>query len=543
MNVNDAIERAAKLANQGKFAEADKICRDIIKANDKFHPAYHLLGSLAFQAGRDDIATQMLHKASLLDANRASYHRDLAEVLALSGKPKDAMMVINRALSLNGNDAKSHYIAGLALMALNIPEKAVEAYKAAIKLAPNYGAAYNNLGAMLEMSGKADQAKDAYTKAILINENHAEAHNNLAALLIAEGSIKEAETHLNAAISARPNYIEAHHNLSALKKYHGDDAHIPMLKTILKDADRLPLENKARLYFTLAKVYSDLDDHDLAFDYYKLGNDTKRASIDYQEERSIKISEDIISTFDNNGSEALGNQDPTPIFIVGMPRSGSTLLEQILSGHSDIFAAGELLTLGNLIKEKLDHFPAGLENLSDQALKAIGDEYLAQIKELNPGAARIVDKMPGNYQYAGLIARILPNAHIINARRDPMDCCFSIYTRLFLETLHYTYDLAELGRYYKRYQTLMDHWHHVLPDGIMIDVAYEDVVENVEEEARKLIKFIGLDWQDECLNFHKNKAPIKTASAAQVRKPIYKTSIEKWRPYEKHLEKLMEALG
>ncbi|MDG1437485.1 MAG: sulfotransferase, partial [Emcibacteraceae bacterium] len=231
-----------------------------------------------------------------------------------------------------------------------------------------------------------------------------------------------------------------------------------------------------------------------------------------------------------------------PIFIVGMPRSGSTLIEQILSGHSDVFAAGELFFLGDIIKDKKPNFPNGIDKISDDELRAIGDEYLERVKTLNPDAKHIVDKMPANYQYAGLIVKILPGAHIINARRNPMDCCLSIYTRLFLQTLHYSYDLEELGRYYARYQELMDHWHNVLEKNQLLDVHYENVVEDLEREARKLIDFIGLEWQDQILDFHNQKNRVTTASAAQVRKPIYTSSLDRWRVYEKHLGALKNIL-
>ncbi|MDG1995508.1 MAG: sulfotransferase [Emcibacteraceae bacterium] len=545
MNYKDAIQRAAQLANQGQFAQADKVCRDIIAANDQFHPAYHLLGKLALHAGRDDIAIGMLHKATLIAANNANYQRDFGEVLCLNGKSNDAMMVLNRALSLNPNDAKSHYIAGMALSNLGMLDKSLKAYQTAVKITPEYGPAYNNMAVILENKNDLNAAKEAYNKAISINVKHPEPHNNLASILISEGSIKDAVKHLIAAIDARPDYIEAHHNLSTLKKYKLYDVHIEYLESILKNVDQLPTENKARLYFTLGKVYADLEDFDKSFDHYQIGNEVKRSSIEYKEDTAIGFAQSIKTIFDHKfmlKKIEKGNDDPTPIFIVGMPRSGSTLIEQILSGHSDVFAAGELFFLGDIIKDKKPNFPNGIDKISDDELRAIGDEYLERVKTLNPDAKHIVDKMPANYQYAGLIVKILPGAHIINARRNPMDCCLSIYTRLFLQTLHYSYDLEELGRYYARYQELMDHWHNVLEKNQLLDVHYENVVEDLEREARKLIDFIGLEWQDQILDFHNQKNRVTTASAAQVRKPIYTSSLDRWRVYEKHLGALKNIL-
>ncbi len=545
MNLNDAIHMAVKLANQGMLDQAEEACRDILTANDKYHPAYHLLGQLAFQQGKDQIAVQMTHKAVLLDGTRAIYHRDLAEILCICGKPADALQVIKRAVALNPNDPKSHYVAGMALTAIGDHDKAVQAYQTTIKLSPDHGRAYNNLGAVLEMTGRAAEAKKAYTKAIKINKNHAEAQNNLATILVAEGDIPNAKKHFEAAIKARPNYIEAHHNLSALKRYKKNDEHFRQLSAMAENVSNLPFANQVRLYFTLGKAYADIGKYDTAFDFYRLGNKTMRSGIQYDEKEAVKIIEDIKTAFDKKNfknNKISKNDDPTPIFIVGMPRSGSTLIEQILCGHSDVYGGGELSILTDIVKAKIKNFPQGVEALSAGALKEIGDEYLLRIKELHPTAKRIVDKMPANYHYAGLIAKILPGAHIINSCRNPMDSCFSNYTRLFLYTISYAYDLGELGRYYNRYQDLMKHWHRVLPKGTLLDIHYEDVVANLEEEARKMIGFVGLEWEDRCLRFHKNRGPVRTASAAQVRKPIYNTSLQKWRPYEKHLGPLIEAL-
>jgi hypothetical protein len=300
-----------------------------------------------------------------------------------------------------------------------------------------------------------------------------------------------------------------------------------------------------RLHFILAKAHSDIGEHDRAFFYYQLANTKMRSNLEYNQKVAEKVNIDLINVFniDYFGSDQiLDNEDPTPIFIVGMPRSGSTLVEQIVASHSEVYAAGELTLLGDIIKSKIDKFPIDLETLNKDELKNIGKDYLAEIKKIAPNAKRIVDKMPGNYQFIGIISKILPGARIIHTKRNPIDCCFSIYTRLFLEKVHYAYDLGELGNYYKLYEDLMDHWRDLLSDGIMIEVNYEGVVGDLEGEARKILDFIDLEWEDSVLGFHKQAGVIKTASAAQVRKPIYQTSIQRWRVYEKHLRPLIELL-
>lgn len=542
----EAIHIALNYANQGMVEIAEKICLDIIKNNKNYHPAYHLLGQFAFQQGHDEKAEKMLLKATSLDDNRAVYHRDLAEIIYFRGKPKNALRSIDRSLRLNFNDPKSHYIAALTLSALGENLKAIEAYKTAIKLYPGFGAAYNNLGTQLEATGHPDQAKDAYIQAIKINPNNSEAHNNLAVLLIANGDINNAQKHLETAIRLKPANIEAHHNLSPLKKYKIDDEHIKQLEKIEPDAEKLSTENQARLYFTLGKAYSDLEKFDTAFKYFSYGNKIKRASFHYDEKAVFKLMEKIKNVFSASFVKTVkkaSNHDQTAVFIVGMPRSGSTLIEQILSSHSDIHAGGELTILAEIIKEKINNFPWEIEKIAEDELLDIGKDYLGKLKALNPDAKRIVNKLPANFHYVGLIAKILPGAHIINTRRNPLDCCFSNYTRLFQQLMPFVYDLDELGRYYNRYQDLMNHWHQVLPKHMLIDVSYEDIVVNIEKEARNLIKFIGLEWQEQCLDFYQNKRTVHTASADQVRKPIYTTAIEKWRPYEKHLTPLIDVLN
>ncbi|HRW29164.1 MAG TPA: sulfotransferase [Emcibacteraceae bacterium] len=542
----EAIHVALNYANQGMVGIAEKICLDIIQINKKYHPAYHLLGQFSFQQGHDEKAEEMLRKAISIDENRAIYHRDLAEIIFFRGNPNNALQSINRSLKLNLNDPKSHYIAALALSTLGEHLKAIEAYKTAIKLNPSFGAAYNNLGTQLEAIGHPDQAKEAYIQAININPNNAEPHNNLAVLFVANGDIKDARRHLETAIKIRPQYIEAHHNLSPLKKYKIDDEHIMLLEELALNAETLSTENQARLYFTLGKAYSDLENLDKAFHFFDKGNKIKRASFHYDEKAIIKLMAKIKDVFSEpyfKSFKKYSEDDQTAIFIVGMPRSGSTLIEQILSSHSDVHAGGELLILAELIKDKMKNFPWEIEKISDDELSGIGKEYLRKLKALNPDAKRIVNKLPSNFHYVGLIAKILPGAKIINSKRNPLDCCLSNYTRLFSQPLPFVYELGELGRYYNRYQDLMDHWHKILPKQMLIDVHYEDVVDNLENQARELIKFIGLEWQDQCLNFYQNKRSVHTASADQVRKPIYKTAIEKWRPYEKYLTPLIDALN
>jgi hypothetical protein len=247
-----------------------------------------------------------------------------------------------------------------------------------------------------------------------------------------------------------------------------------------------------------------------------------------------------------------GGGDPSsiPVFIVGMPRSGSSLLEQILSSHSRVFGAGEIDALQKAVARSLAVAPGTLRSFSEMVstvspdeLRRLGRHYIDCVAALAPGADRIVDKMLTNFSHVGLIHLALPNARIIHARRDPIDSCLSCFGLLFADEQSHTYDLAELGRYYRAYAGLMRHWEEVLPDGVMLDVRYEDVVDDIEGQARRVIAHCGLEWEEQCLAFHQTKRPVRTASVTQVRRPIYRDSVGRWRPDKVLLEPLLEALA
>lgn len=546
MNIGQAIQMAVNYANEGQLDQAEKILQDIIAANDSFHPAYHLLGQLAFQRRQNDMAVKYFHQATVLGGNVAEYHRDLGEVFFYQKKPKEALAAVNRAIQINSNDSKSHLVAGNALINIGAWDQAIKAFEKAINLGSNNDFAHNNLGSLYEIYNRLKDAKHQFELAIKLNKGNVIAKNNLAKMLIAEGEIETAKELLNEAIKIKPEYITAHNNLSVLKKYKEGDEHIDILKSLLNDVEKMPADSRIRLHFNLGKVYADLEDYDKAFFHYQSSNKLSRATYKYDDADLWETAEKIKTTFSKNNverPELSENNKPSPIFVVGMPRSGSSLIEQILSSHSMVHAGGELPTLGELVHERIGSFPDDVKNVSDDELKDIGNGYLKRIGGLNPEAQFIVDKMPGNYKYAGLITKIFPEAFIVNTNRNPLDCCVSNYTQLFLQAVPYANDLGELGRYFNIYSGLMDHWRSILPDSVLFDISYENVVADLEGEARKLIDFVGLEWEEECISFYKNKGTVRTASAAQVRKPIYKSSVEKWRVYEKHLDPLFDALG
>jgi hypothetical protein len=241
----------------------------------------------------------------------------------------------------------------------------------------------------------------------------------------------------------------------------------------------------------------------------------------------------------------LGDPSDVPVFVLGMPRSGTTLVERVLASHPDVFGAGELTDFGDAAVGGYapKPLPFDVASLTGDALRGMGGRYLAHVLPKAPLARRIIDKLPANFRFVGLIHLALPNARIIHVRRDPLDTCFSCYSQLFVNNLEYTYDLAELGRYYRAYEVLMAHWRAVLPAGVMLEVEYETLVGDFEVEARRLVEFCGLEWDARCLKFHEAAGAVQTASAVQVRRPVFRSSVGRWRHYKEYLGPLLEILG
>jgi hypothetical protein len=309
-------------------------------------------------------------------------------------------------------------------------------------------------------------------------------------------------------------------------------------------------EARAQFCFALAKAQEDRGDYPRAFALFEEGNRTRRALEHYDPVQTETINERIRAVFDRGFLErhaGAGDPDPSPIFVVGLPRSGSTLIEQILSSHSQVDGTHELPEVGRLIQQlgrgrKDRHaYPETLRDLDAAGWRALGRDYIERTRQYRRGAPRFIDKNPNNFPSIGLIALALPNARIVNARRHPLDTCLSCYKQLFARGQPFTYDLVELGEYYLEYDRMLRHWHAAQP-GRVLDVQYEDVVADLEGQARRMLDFCGISWDPACLRFHETERAIRTASSEQVRRPIYDSSIGIWRRYERELAPLVEVL-
>lgn len=523
---------------------AEKIRRAI--AIDGNYPAYHSnLGTVLQALGELDEAAACYERALAFKPDWADLHSNLGNIQLAQGKPELAAASQDRALALNPDLAEAHSNLGNVLQSQGRLDEAVARYERALLLKPDYATAHNNLGNALAALGRIDDAADHYQRALALRPDYADACNNLGNIRKAQGKFEEATALFEQAIRIRPAYARAHFNRAEIKTFHSGDPDLAMLQDLAARND-LSADDAMHIHFGLAKALADSGDHLRSFEYLRSGNALKRSRIHYDEKAVEEYFARIASIFTVELFDRLagqGHPSPAPVFVLGMPRSGSTLIEQILASHPQVHGAGELTILEKLeASDPLTPYPDSVPRLTGEALHRLGESYVASLPHVTPHKLRIVDKLPGNFLRAGLIRLILTNARIIHTVRDPIDTCVSCYSKLFEAGLFYTYDLGELGRFYARYHSLMRHWRHVLPPASMLDVRYEDVVDDLEGQARRLIAFCGLPWDDRCLGFHQNNLPVKTASAVQVRQPLFRSSLQRWRKYEAELGPLLAEL-
>ena len=527
--------------------------RHRVQTNPNDHEAWHALGLWYFNAGNLPLAVQMIEAAVAVNGKVALYHRNLGEMCRRLGRLDAAIAAGKIACKLAPKDIDAFYNLGLAYTDAKDYTGAITTYRQALKLDPAHGLSWNNLGSALEQQDHKASALKAYVRAVRLNLRHAEAQNNAGAIYSEQGQLEAARAAFEAAIDARPDFVEAHYNLSSLKQYTPTDPHLRALEQVYDHRGQLNTHARIRYCFALGKARDDIGEYEGAFAAYAEGNQLQHALLPMDEARADALLERIITVFD---ADFFGQRQAwrppadarrTPIFIVGMPRSGTTLLEQILCSHASVHGAGELVDLNMAVTSVTGAsaqrpFVEGVAAFSAADLKRLGEDYLRRVWKRSPKSAFITDKMPANFFYLGLIHLALPGAKIIHAMRDPMDACFSCYSRLFNDTMEFAYDQGTLGRYYVRYMRLMHHWRQVLPEGRALDLPYEAMVADTEAQARRVLEFVGLPWDANCLNFHQNTRLVKTASLAQVRKPIYRTSVARWKHFARHLTPLLRIV-
>ncbi len=498
-----------------KFEEARTLYQKVLRREPSNVHATRLLGAVEIELGRYRKAERRLRTAVAMDPEYFAAWTDFARALIEQEKFDEASDALERAIRLEPESAYPRALLGNMLSRAGQYEQAISEYRTALDKQPTHGGSLAGLGHALKTIGRQNEAVDTYRKCI----------------------------------REYPAFGEAYWSLANLKTFRFTDEELATMKKHV-DSDKLLEETRVNLNYALGKAYEDRGNYDDAFFRYSRGASLRRVNESYDPVETETIHDRIIETLTAEflaANSGRGDPDPAPIFIVGLPRSGSTLLEQILASHSQVDGTHELPDLARIIRTINENrrrdgaYPEALLRYDANRLAELGRQYLNSTQRYRGGGPFFTDKMPNNFALIGLIHLILPNAKIVNARRHPLDSCMGSFKQLFYKGQSFTYDLVELGEYYLQYQRLMDHWHAALP-GKVLDVCYEEMVRDQERETRRLLAHCGLPWEDGCLEFYKTDRAVNTASSEQVRQPIYAGSIDAWRRFEAHLGPLIEVL-
>jgi tetratricopeptide (TPR) repeat protein len=526
----------------GDIQSAGPLYIGVLKAAPDHLGAHNNLALLLQAIGRSKEAIPHLERVLEKKPDHPVTLTNLGNALRGMGALDKAYATYSRVLSSSPDDAKTHNNLGAVRSAQNRHKEAISHYQKAVEIQPDYAEAHNNLGNAFQGIGNLKDAMTHYQTALSCKDDYFSAHANLGIALQAAGRIDEAIHHFQTALSLRPNATAVHRHLALVAPEKIDISYIENLLI----QENITEDDAINLRFTLGTVFKAQDQHDLAFKHFEIANQKVRLTIPYDHKQHIDYIDRIIDVF-KDIKVSVGLESNLPVFIVGMPRSGTSLIEQILSSHPQVHGGGELEYFAD-VKSLLStapnaelQYPEGVVELGEEAIQSMAQIYLDELSALSSEAIRMTDKMPSNFLSLGLIQRLFPQARFIHCRRDPLDTCVSIYFQYFTGHHPYAYDLTELGQYYQQYQRLMSHWHSLFPEQIMA-VQYEELVHDQETVSRKMIDFVGLEWDERCLEFHRNERPVRSASNLQVRKPLYTDSVNQWRKYEKHLQLLQDAL-
>ncbi|WP_144153853.1 tetratricopeptide repeat-containing sulfotransferase family protein [Paraburkholderia sp. BCC1885] len=480
----------------------------------------------------------------------------LGNACAQRGEHQTALDCFERVLLERPADPGVYNNLGSTLVRMERFPEALTRYRQAEALDPDNADIHHNIGWILEQTHQLEEAVAEYRRAVQFGALVDGSYNNMANCLQSLGRFDEAHEAYRRAIEIAPQSMLYYRNFVQSKRMTLDDPCFVAMEKLAQDAESLTPDNQAQLHFAMGYALADLGQNDRSFEHLLKGNALHRRSINYNEPMTLGLFgqlPQLLSADVLKAKHGLGDPSESPVFIVGMPRSGSTLIEQILASHPQVFGAGERpdfgkALVGSLARDNTDpvrlSFDA-MQNATAAQLAPLGADYLRRIGiEVRNADSyrRITDKYPFNFINIGLIHLALPNARFIHSRRSPVEVCLSIYSRIF-QDVPFGYDLGELGRYYRAYDQLMAHWREALPEGVMIDVQYEDLVDDLEGNVRRMLAHCGLDWDERCLSFHQTERQVNTASASQVRKPLFRTSLERWRPAAELLQPLYDGLG
>ncbi|MFI4939903.1 MAG: sulfotransferase [Burkholderiales bacterium] len=537
----DEMNRLVSLFNNGLYAELENQARDLAKQYPHAGFVWKVLGVALKSQGKEALVA--LKKAAKLLPNDAESHSNLALALQDLGQLDAAVASCKRALLIKPDFAEAHINLSNAWRELRQLDAAAQSCRRALEINPNLAQAHHSLAVVLRNQGYPAEAEASCRRALEINPNLPGALAFMAELLADKGQFTDAQALFQRAIAIKPELPEAWAGLAGIRKMTLDD--IDWLTAAQAIAERaLPPRSEARLRYAIGKYYDDVNEFEQAFENYRRANELgKLYSAEYDRRRQT-LAVDVISRIYGrdwiNREQANANPSARPVFIVGMPRSGTSLAEQILASHPAVFGAGEL---GFWKNASAIHAPSVLNNqLYQGELSRLASDYLKLLRGLSADTMRVVDKMPDNFLHLGLIHAAFPNARIIHIRRNPIDTCLSIYFQHFNTSHAYANSLDDLAHYYTEYCRVMEHWRTTLPEQAILHVPYEGLVDDQEGWSRKMLDFIGLPWDARCIDFHQCARTVSTASTWQVRQKMNKASVLRWHNYEKFVGPLQELM-
>jgi tetratricopeptide (TPR) repeat protein len=565
------------LGRQGRLDDAIASYRRALLLNPKFAEAHNNLGHALLDLRKPEAAELSFRRAIELRSTYAEAHDNLGSTLLELGRPSEALASYRRALEIEPQFCEAQSNLGNAFLELGSMESALASYRRALEINPQFAEAHNNLGNALRGLGQLDDAEASYRRALAVNPDFAEAYCNLGIALRLQGRTTEAQDSCRKALELDPqsaatyavlaessadqgDFREAgrlfEHAVSIepespaicagivrlRKMTHADEAWLAQAQRIAGRG--LPPRHEIGLRYAIGKYFDDVQDFEQAFTNFRRANElSKLRRAPYDREQLTKIVDLVKRAYNGdwvNRPRPNRLQSARPILVVGMLRSGTSLAEQILASHPAVFGAGEL-TFWNSTLSGFQVSALSTE-ASNTVLPRIASDYLRLLQRLSNDAARVVDKMPTNFAFLGLIHAALPNARIIHLQRHPADTCLSIYFQHFEATVSYANDLQDLAHYNTEYFRVMRHWRSSLPDHVILDVPYEGLVDHPEAWSRRMLEFVGLPWDPRCLDFHKSNRTVITASKWQVRQAITRASVGRWRNYEKFLGPLRHLM-
>jgi len=567
----------------GKFEEATRSFRTCIELQPNAFVAHCGLGAALKGLGQYAEAEQSFREALKLQPGNPDVILELAISLLRQDKLEESQGFFQQVLKSGSDSAEALHSLGEIRHATRRYEEAIDFYQRALKIAPDRAGTHNRIGHAQFMLGLYDEAIPHFREAVRIIPDFAEAYKNMGSALMTAGNAEAARKALQQALQLRPDYTDALVCEINLYEQEGDPEgayerlarlvqrniehpglattfinicrHVERCDEAIVYAERvlennhLPAATELMVQFALGKLHDRLENYDKAFLHYQRGNELKPDTFNEVEHTGIIDALTRVFSWQFLATAPRATvRSERPVFIVGMPRSGTSLTEQILASHPMVFGAGELMDVGNMVTAlpglvgKSPSYPFNLARLTPAILDDFAQKYLDHLAALDPGAPRVTDKMPQNFLHLGLIALAFPDARVIHCVRDPRDTCLSIYFQNFNEAHNYANKLEDVGRYYRQYEKLMQHYKGLLNIQIM-EVQYEDLVANQENLTRQLLDFAGLDWDDRCLEFNKTRRFVATSSYDQVRQGMYTRSAGRWKHYEHNIGPLLDVLG